>query len=197
MVERNGLRQLSMPALAEQLHSGVTSIYWYFRSKDDLLDALTDRVTREMYHSLPPIGDGTWDDELVEYFVAFRQILEDTPLYREIFAFRARGLFARTAMAPAILRRLEDGLDLLVRAGLSPDQAADAFNACSNYTRGFVLLEHGLDERDRPSLWALEPAELPTLSKVSNLDRVMCLDDQQFRFGLRLLVDGLVHKFGL
>ena len=197
MVERHGLQQLSMPALANQLSSGVTSIYWYFRSKDELLDALTDRVTREMYRSLPPIGDGPWDDELVEYFVAFRRILEDTPLYREIFAFRAKGLFARAAMAPAMLRRLEHGLDLLVRAGLTPDQAADAFNACSNYTRGFVLLEHGLDDRDRPSLWDLDPEELPTLSKVSNLDKVMCLDDEQFRFGLRLLVHGLAHEFDL
>lgn len=197
MVERHGLQQLSMPALAEQLRSGVTSIYWYFRSKDELLDALTDRVTREMYLSLPAVGDGRWDDELVEYFVAFRRVLEDHPLYREIFAFRARGLFARATIAPTMLRRLEEGLQLMVRAGLTPDQAADAFNACSNYTRGFVLLEHGLDDRDRPSLWDLDPRHLPTLVQVSDLDKVMCLDDHQFRFGLRLLVDGLAHEFGI
>src|SRR5271168_1493138 len=71
LVEAQGLQQLSMPALAKQLKSGVTSIYWYFRSKDDLLEALTDRVTRDMYLKLPPIGDGAWDDELVDYFTAF------------------------------------------------------------------------------------------------------------------------------
>jgi hypothetical protein len=68
-------------------------------------------------------------------------------------------------MASAMLRRLEDGLELLVRAGLTPDKAADAFNACSNSTRGFVLLEHGLDESDRPSLWDPDPDELPTLKQ--------------------------------
>src|ERR1700734_3509682 len=52
LVEAHGLQQLSMPALAKQLKSGVTSIYWYFRSKDDLLEALTDRVTRDMYLKL-------------------------------------------------------------------------------------------------------------------------------------------------
>ena len=33
---------LSMPVLAKHLDVGVTSIYWYFRRKDDLLDAMTD-----------------------------------------------------------------------------------------------------------------------------------------------------------
>ena len=34
--------KLSMPVLAKHLDVGVTSIYWYFRRKDDLLDAMTD-----------------------------------------------------------------------------------------------------------------------------------------------------------
>ena len=35
---------LSMPVLAKHLDVGITSIYWYFRKKDDLLDAMTDRA---------------------------------------------------------------------------------------------------------------------------------------------------------
>ena len=35
---------LSMPLLARHLDVGVTSIYWYFRKKDELLDAMTDSV---------------------------------------------------------------------------------------------------------------------------------------------------------
>ncbi len=35
---------LSMPQLARHLDVGVTSIYWYFRRKDELLDAMTERV---------------------------------------------------------------------------------------------------------------------------------------------------------
>jgi AcrR family transcriptional regulator len=199
LVERHGLQELTMPALAKHLKSGVTSIYWYFRSKDELLDALTDRVTREMYRSLPPIGAGPWDGELVEYFVAFRQMLDETPIYREVFAYRARSLFARAAIGPAMLRRLEEGLSLLVRGGLTPDQAADAFNACSNYTRGFVLLKHGMEREveDRAFVWHLDPEEFPTLNKISNFDRIMWLDDQQFRLGLRLLVEGLSREYSL
>ena len=38
---------LSMPQLARHLDVGVTSIYWYFRRKDDLLDAMTEQALRE------------------------------------------------------------------------------------------------------------------------------------------------------
>jgi AcrR family transcriptional regulator len=33
-----------MPLRARQLDVGVTSIYWYLRKKDELLDAMTDRA---------------------------------------------------------------------------------------------------------------------------------------------------------
>jgi AcrR family transcriptional regulator len=202
IVERDGLQQLSMPALAKQLKSGVTSIYWYFRSKDELLQALTDRVTREMYRALPPIGDGPWDEEIIAYFVAFRKLLGDTPLYREVFSYRARLLFLRSTLGRSMVRRLEEGLSLLMRAGLNAEQAAEAFNACSNYTRGFVILEHGLESEevdqtiDAP-LHRLDPGEFPTLSQLGDFEKVMWLDDEQFRFGLRLLVGGVRRRYGV
>ena len=202
LVEAQGLQQLSMPALAKQLKSGVTSIYWYFRSKDDLLEALTDRVTRDMYLKLPSIGDGAWDDELVDYFTAFRSLLERMPIYREVFAYRARLLFTRPAFAPAIFRRLDDGLSLFMRAGLSAEQAAEAFNACSNFTRGFVILEHGLeseavDPATTERLHHLDPSKFPTLGQLEDFERVMWLDDSQFQFGLRLLIAGIRQQHSL
>jgi AcrR family transcriptional regulator len=39
---------LSMPQLARHLDVGVTSIYWYFRRKDELLDAMTDRTLERL-----------------------------------------------------------------------------------------------------------------------------------------------------
>jgi AcrR family transcriptional regulator len=202
LVEAHGLQQLSMPALAKQLKSGVTSIYWYFRSKDDLLEALTDRVTRDMYLKLPPIGDGAWDDELVDYFTAFRNLLESTPIYREVFAFRARLLFTRASIAPAIFRRLDDGLCLFMRAGLTAEQAAEAFNACSNFTRGFVLLENGIegeavDESMTEKLHHLDASRFPTLGQLDDFERVVWLDDNQFQFGLRLLIAGIRQQYAL
>ncbi|HEY1829506.1 MAG TPA: TetR/AcrR family transcriptional regulator [Acidimicrobiales bacterium] len=202
LVEAEGLHQLSMPALAKHLKSGVTSIYWYFRSKDDLVEALTDRVTKDMYLKLPPIGEGAWDEELVGYFSAFRNLLEATPIYREVFAYRARLLFTRAAFAPVLFRRLDDGLSLFMRAGLSAEQAAEAFNACSNFTRGFVILEHGLESESvdpemTEKLHHLDSSKFPTLGQLEDFERVMWLDDDQFQFGLRLLIAGIRQQYTL
>jgi AcrR family transcriptional regulator len=47
-----------MPTLAKELGCGVTSIYWYFRSKDDLVVALAERVEKRMYARLPRSATG-------------------------------------------------------------------------------------------------------------------------------------------
>lgn len=206
LVEQSGLQQLSMPALARYLKSGVTSIYWYFHSKDDLLEALTDKVARELHDRLPPVGDRAWDEELTDYFVAFRNLIEKNTVYREVFAYRKRFVFQRSIMAPSLLARLEEGLRILVGVGLTSDQAIDAFNACSNYTRGFVVLEHGLAAEEeggdpgadgRALVRSLDETRFPVLSRVGDPDQVMGMDDHQFHAGLLLLLDGIRQEYGL
>ena len=206
LVEQDGLAHLNMPALAKKLNSGVTSIYWYFRSKDELVTALTDKVAREMYRGLPPVGDGPWDEELFTYFVAFRDLLNDTPIYREVFAYRSQSLYQDGVLAPSLLRRLEAGLSVIVRAGVSDEEAARLFSACSNYTRGFVLLEHGVDadEHDEirenmeaktaSTLATKNPDSYPTLAKFTALDSMFEIGDRDFQAGLRLILDGALYQ---
>jgi AcrR family transcriptional regulator len=204
LIDQDGLAQLSMGALARHMNSGVTSIYWYFRSKDELLQALTDRVSHDIYQELPPFGDGAWHEELYRYFAAFRDVLESSPVYREVFAYRIQFLFERAAMRPSVLRRLESGLSYLVDAGLTLEEATDAVNACANYTRGFVVLEHGLDadriangngsegassvEQKKPEQISAEA--YPLIHSVG-LQRFADLGDHEFENGLRLLIAGI------
>lgn len=197
LVGTRGLDALSMPTLARQLRSGVSSIYWYFRSKDDLVEALTDRVSRAAYEGLPPIGAKPWDEELFDYFAAFRDLIERSPVYRELFAYRVRFLFDRAAMAPTMLRRLEDGLRLLVAGGVPRAVAIEAMQACSNYTRGFVLLERGIDlphsGHDDPIPVGIGVERHPLLDQ-SVFDQLTRLDGDQFTTGLRLLIDGVRRR---
>ena len=49
---------LSMPLLTRHLDAGVTSIYWYFRKKGELLDAMTDRaLARYEFIVMNPASD--------------------------------------------------------------------------------------------------------------------------------------------
>jgi len=200
LIERKGLRELSMPGLARSLRCGVTSLYWYFRSKDDLLVALAEEVATELYQRLPPIGDRPWDRELEACFVAFREEALLAPVYLALFKHHARFLFSRPGVAQMIVRRLEDVTAMLVRAGLSAEQAAHSYGVCSAYTRGFVLLERGLvgenpeagvEEAIDRTVARLDPKEFPTLTQLPSFERAMRLDDAQFRLGLRLLIEGI------
>ena len=53
LAEQVGIDNLSMPLLGKHLGVGVTSIYWYFRKKDDLLNAMTDRALRQYVFATP------------------------------------------------------------------------------------------------------------------------------------------------
>src|ERR1700712_3730618 len=89
LVEADGLRALSMPILAARLESGVTSIYWYFKSKNELVDALAHQIFHDLHQQLPPVGRGSWEQEGFDYFVAFRALLRQQAAYREIVAYAA------------------------------------------------------------------------------------------------------------
>jgi AcrR family transcriptional regulator len=199
IIEVEGLHQLSFPRLAKKLNVGATSLYWYFSSKDELLAGLVDAVTREMYVRLDPIGDGPWDEELITYHMRFRALLVESPVYRDIFAFHAQTLFLRSRMAPFIVSNIEDNVRLLVGAGLSPDDAARAFNAFSVYTRAFVIVERGFTDEgmdpDTARLMAFSLAQLaPTLPAIGSLESVeqmFGLNDELYGLGLRLMVGGL------
>jgi len=201
IVDGDGLHSLSMPTLARELGCGVTSIYWYFRSKDDLVVALADRAEEHLYARLPPIGDGPWDDEVVGYFSSYRALMHRTPIYREMFAFRIGSTFGGSAVTRSVLRRLDAGLGLFVRGGLTPDQAARAYQSCSLYTNGVLAVEHGrtIEEPDadvaaavNESIARVDPQEFEVLGQVHDFGAGMVYDDAQFERGLRLMLAGIV-----
>jgi AcrR family transcriptional regulator len=192
LVEQGGLAQLSMPEVARYLKSGVTSIYWYFRSKEALLQALADRVSREISLELPTMGGGPWDETLYEYFVDFRDLIKRRPIYREIFAYRVNLAFERATSGPSVLGRLEENLVFLTAAGVTVDEAMDAINVCATYTRGFVILEQGAQEASGMSgeLSDDQSEQFPLLSQVG-LNRISDVSERQFDRGLRLLIKGI------
>ncbi|WP_211669297.1 helix-turn-helix domain-containing protein, partial [Mycobacterium tuberculosis] len=53
LAQQVSIDNLSMPLLGKHLGVGVTSIYWYFRKKDDLLNAMTDRALSKYVFATP------------------------------------------------------------------------------------------------------------------------------------------------
>jgi AcrR family transcriptional regulator len=162
---------LSMPLLAKHLDVGVTSIYWYFRKKDDLLDAMTDRALDQYDFSDPSIDAGNWRESLRnDARTMLGKFLAD-PMLCDLILIR--GTYGRQAAHGAI-KKMEQPVAALVKAGLSPEQAFDTYSAIAVHIRGSAVLERlqekmpGVrprrDEKDR----VIEADTMPLIAEAAN-----------------------------
>src|SRR5215510_3660923 len=200
VIESQGVASLTMPAVASAVGAPTTSVYWYFRTRDELLVVVAERITAEFFASLPPVShEDSWEDELLKYFTAFRAQLHAHPAFLELFTTRARTLLSDTTINQLVTDRLEGELGVLVRSGIAADDAYRIYNTISVYVRGYVMIElRGL--RDVPPDGAeilqvgwrrsLDPAAYPVMSTIPDLNASTGGTDQQFQFGLRMLIEG-------
>ena len=132
------LDNLSMPQLAKHLDVGVTSIYWYFRKKDELLDAMTDRALQRYEFTVPCIDASNWRASLRNHARTMRRRFLDDPILCDLVLIR--GHYGASALHGA-LQEIEHPVAALVEAGLTPEQAVETYGAISVHTRGSVVLE--------------------------------------------------------
>ncbi|MCV7279853.1 TetR family transcriptional regulator [Mycolicibacterium flavescens] len=137
--------QMSMPQLAKHLGVGVTSIYWYFRRKDDLLDAMTDRALERFEFTVPTIAASNWRESLRDHALTMRRRFRADPILCDLVLIR--GQYGHRAMHGA-LQKLEQPIRALIEAGLSPEQAVDTYGAISVHIRGSVVLERLQDKTE-------------------------------------------------
>jgi AcrR family transcriptional regulator len=137
------IENLSMPQLARHLGVGVTSIYWYFRRKDDLLDAMTDRALERFEFTVPNIAASNWRESLRDHALTMRRRFRADPVLCDLVLIR--GQYGNRAMHGA-LQKLAQPIGALIEAGLSAEQAVETYGAVSVHIRGSVVLER-LQER--------------------------------------------------
>jgi AcrR family transcriptional regulator len=129
---------LSMPLLARHLDVGVTSIYWYFRKKDELLDAMTDRALAQYEFTVADIDASNWRQSLRNHAQTMRKQFLADPVLCDLVLIR--GHYGMPALHGA-LHEIERPIAALVDAGLSPEQAVETYGAISVHSRGSVVLQ--------------------------------------------------------
>ena len=129
---------LSMPLLARHLDAGVTSIYWYFRKKDELLDAMTDRALARYEFTVPDIDASNWRESLRHHAHTMRKQFLGDPVLCDLVLIR--GHYGMPALHGA-LHEIERPVAAMVGAGLTPEQAAETYGAISVHSRGSVVLQ--------------------------------------------------------
>lgn len=128
-----GVDALSTRAIAERLGVRQPALYWHFRNKRALLDAMNGEILARARDARTPRPGETWQDFLRRNARGFRAALLS---YRD-----GARVHAGTEAAPDDLEHVEIQVMALVRAGFTAGQALQLFVALSRYVVGCVLEE--------------------------------------------------------
>ncbi|KWK82584.1 tetracycline resistance transcriptional repressor TetR [Burkholderia ubonensis] len=180
LLDEVGIDALSTRRLAERLGVQSPTLYWHFRNKGELLDAMAEAIMLERRRaSLPQPGDA-WDAWLVANACNFRAALL---AYRD-----GARLHAGTRPRGAHFDGIERKLALLCDAGFTPEQAIDLMFAIGRFVVGWVLEEQAEPAR-APDADAPDPATHPRVAQGWAALHARSPDDA-FERGIALLVDG-------
>jgi AcrR family transcriptional regulator len=195
LAEQVSIDNLSMPLLGKHLGVGVTSIYWYFRKKDELLNAMTDRALRQYIFATPYVEATDWRETLRNHARSMRKTFLGNPILCDL-------ILIRSALSPRAARvgvqEMEKATASLVEAGLSPEDAFDTYSAVSVHVRGSVVLQR-LREKNRASdegpsdieeTMTIDPEITPLLAQVTEKGHhIGVADENNFEYGLECILD--------
>jgi AcrR family transcriptional regulator len=194
IMDAEGLEAVTMRRIGRELGVEAMSLYNHVRDKEDILDGISQAV---MSQFVIPEPSGDWARDVVAMAREWRRLLGLHPGVMQLLAERHKPLEGMESYRP-----MDAALDSLARAGLSDREAAQAFNAFGGYIMGFVMMEQGLmpgrdehvhDQHYEGVVEALREAGLERLC-VCFQYFAECPTDEQFEFGLDLMVRGLEAK---
>jgi AcrR family transcriptional regulator len=194
VAEGISLDKLSMPELARHLGVGVTSIYWYFRKKEELLNAMNDVAVERFVRAMPPLTPGeTWQRALREHFAAQRQIFRTDATMADLMLIRTSS-YSRNA-GRRVFELEEALLAILIEQGFTPHNALYVYNAISVYTRGNIIHDRILRLSDTPTLdrrvrRRFDWSSMPILAALTEEYPLAGTSDEDYTFGVGRLICG-------
>ena len=198
LADRQGLAAVSMRNVAGALQVAPMALYRHVTDKDDLLDAMVDRLIEEFgappedtsasRASAPPAGmpaEPGWVSAARTRIWAARAVLARHPWARQAIETRTR----RTA---AVLSHMEALTSVLLSGGVSADLTHHALHALGNRIWGFSpeLFPGDATAGSSP----LDPADYPGILAVAaqarrrRPDATGCDEDFEFGFALDLIL---------
>ncbi|AOL03063.1 MULTISPECIES: tetracycline resistance transcriptional repressor TetR [Burkholderia] len=180
LLDEVGIDGLSTRRLAERLGVQSPTLYWHFKNKGELLDAMAEAIMLERHDASQPRPGEAWDAWLLDNARSFR---------RALLAYRdGARLHAGTRPRALHFSSIERKVALLGDAGFAPDEAVDVMYALGRFVVGWVLEEQA--ERDGDADAPLpDAAEYPLLAEGWAALRERS-GDEAFERGVAWIVDG-------
>jgi AcrR family transcriptional regulator len=189
IIAADGYDALNMRRLAQECGVGVMTLYGYVRTKDELLQALADRLFQLV--ELPDDVSLPWQERIIGVLRSVRAVFLDHP-----------ELLAITAMhrldGPGVYRGAEYLFGALEEAGLTGQEIVFAFDALVSFTLGFVQREVGADRSVAGPLPGLHRLPREQFPRVIDLAGHLVARDPEagFEAGLVLLISGIAAGAG-
>ena len=189
--DEGGLEGLSMRRLGQALGVDPMALYRHVRDKDDLLDGLRDVVLGEIPVVEP---EPDWRAAMRRQILGAREVMRRHPWAPRLLEDRAQG--------PSIIAYVDVVLGIFHAGGLSTALAHHALHVLGSRVVGFTqdLFEDAGDPEADPEASAAFARSIATIHPhVARLAIAVshegglggCDSDEEFLFGLDLLLDGL------
>lgn len=192
IMDTEGLDAVSMRRVAREVGVEAMSLYHHVRDKDDLLNGVIEKVMGAF--AFPELPD---DDDWIGYgrklARSWRALLRAHPNVIQLFAERKRAGASPDSLAP-----MDAALLALRRAGLSDRDAVQAFNTIGSFIFGSVMMETGRLFGNHEQLDGFPPVAADRFPSLALCGPYLadCDFDEQFEFGLELMLEGIRAKIG-
>jgi TetR/AcrR family tetracycline transcriptional repressor len=195
LADTDGLDALTIRRLATELGVTPMALYWHFRSKEELIAGLADRVWGEIRTDVD--RSSHWSGQLRVMLESLIDVLREHSSASSL-------LLTSEKLGPSHWQATETTLDILRSAGFDPKHASEI--AKSTLWTGLMLVmsEPGFDpgltqaeaaevmRRKQVELASLPPARYPRLVEAA-VPMTSCDDNAEFhyRFGVDLFIAGV------
>jgi TetR/AcrR family transcriptional regulator, tetracycline repressor protein len=191
IMDEEGLEAVTMRAIGRDLGVEAMSLYNHVQGKEDILNGVCEQVLAEF--RIPESED--WAEAARLGAREYRRLLLAHPNVITLMS-EGKGPFTN----PDALRAYEFALDVFRSVGLAEADSVKAFHTFGGYILGFVMMELGPmvggpdDEAHHRAheemARMLASADLPRLREAFPYI-IDCDVEEQFEFGLELLIEGL------
>jgi AcrR family transcriptional regulator len=189
VIDRGGLAELTMRAVARRLDVSTMGLYRYVRDRREL-EALVVELVLGAVDTTPPAPGSPWRERLAEMVERVRAA---TAAHPEIVTLT----LTHRHSSPSLLRWTETVLGILDGAGLRGRQRAVALRGLLGYVIGAIQLEHRgpLSGAGTAAMAQLPAEDFPFLADTAQHARTVG-PDEEFREGLWFLLRGLPDSDG-
>lgn len=189
LLDEVGLEGASLRRLACELGIRAPSLYWHFKSKQALIDAMADALIEDVARDIP--AGQSWRATLLQIAHEFRRGFKRHRDGARVYA----GTYLATEN---VLRVGEASIKALVEAGAPVDFAATTAMDFVYYVMGFVIEEQALPDYRHledvgRTFLALSEARFPYCWQVRHLLTEPDFD-RRFEQGLGLMLDGIERR---